>query len=142
MPPADWPVWTQIIAGSGIVAAALLTISAAAVKTGRGMSVAAGWVRSIVVDAMTEVVRDHAPSVEQVTEIVEAKVAPLHAELRLNGGRSLKDQATRIEAAQEDLKRRLDAHLAWSQEEAARVLARLEQTEKDARAEQDERDTP
>lgn len=133
MPPEDWPLWTQLVAGSGLIAISLIAITTLAIKTGRGMTTAAAWIRSIVVDAMTEVVKDHAPSVEQVTEIVDAKTAPLHAELTVNGGRSLKDQVTRIE-------QRLDDHLVWSEQEAARVLARLKQTEQDARLEQAERD--
>ena len=125
MPPETWPLWTQIVTGSGLVAIAIIAITTLAIKTGRGMTTAAGWVRSIVIDAMTEVVREHAPSVQQVTEIVEAKTAPLHAELTINGGKSLKDQVTRIE-------RQLDDHMEWSEREAVRVRSRLDQAEQDA----------
>lgn len=113
----------------------VIAIIALAVKTGRGVSIAGHWIRGIIVDAMTEVVKDHAPSVEQVTEIVAAKTAPLHAELTMNGGRSLKDQVTRIEQSQKDLRQRVDDHLVWSREEADRVLERLQKTEQDAREE-------
>lgn len=126
MPPTDWPIWTQAIAGSGAVAAATLAVLALLGQIGRGMSTAAGWIHEIVVDAVTKVVRDHAPSVEQVTEIVEAKTALLHTELMVNGGKSLKDQVTRIE-------RRLDEHMVWSEDEANRVQAQFEQDERNRR---------
>jgi hypothetical protein len=119
VPPADWPLWTQILAGAGILAAALIAIIALLVKTGRGVKTAAAWVRGVVVDAITDVVKEHSLSASQITEIVEAKVGPIHAEVRPNGGASLKDQITRMD-------RLLQEHLEYSATDRADLRHWLE----------------
>lgn len=106
MLPDTWPLWAQVITGIGLLCGALTGIAVFLAKTGRGVKIAASWVRGVVVDAITDVVKEHTLSPEQVselvTDIVEAKVAPIHAEVRPNGGASLKDQVTRIDTRLRD----------------------------------------
>lgn len=100
MLPDAWPTWLVVITGLGLVSTAMLAIVTLLRQAGHGVSIAARWVRGVVVDAITDVVRDHTLSPQQVAEVVEAKVAPIMAEVRPNGGSSLKDQVT---ALQQDL---------------------------------------
>lgn len=126
MLPEAWPTPLQIVAGLGLVATALLALSALAVKAGHGMSIAARWVRGVVVDAITEVVRDHTLSPEQVAEVVEAKVAPIMAEVRPNGGSSLKDQVTRLERTTDEHGQVLRDHVQHSSLDRADLRRWLE----------------
>ena len=114
MLPEAWPAWLVVITGLGLVAAALLSILSFLNRAGRIVKMAAKWVHGVVVDAITDVVRSHTLSPQQVAEVVEAKVAPIHAEVRPNGGSSLKDQITRMEKRDGELSQLLHEHMRES----------------------------
>lgn len=78
MPPADWPTWVFWIIGFGVVSTSLLAITALLVKTGRGMKTAGTWIAGIVR--------------AEVTEIVDARTAPLLAQLTSSNSGSLREQ--------------------------------------------------
>lgn len=120
MLPETWPLWAQLAVGVGLVCGGLLSAVTFLVRTGRGVKAVSGWLQRVVVDAITGVVREHSLSAEQVTQIVEAKVGPIHAEIRPNGGASLKDQVTRID-------QRLGRHIDASVADRQRLRLRLDE---------------
>lgn len=81
MLPEAWPGWVPWIIGAGAVAAALLSVIALALK----LKAAADWFAKIVR--------------HEVGEIVDARLAPIAAEIKPNGGSSMNDKITRIDRA-------------------------------------------
>lgn len=89
-----WPTWLLVLVGIGAAAGAATAIILLLKQTGRGVKTASTWVAGIVR--------------REVSEIVEAKLASaigqVLAEVTPNGGSSMRDAVTRLEATLRELK--------------------------------------
>jgi hypothetical protein len=119
----DLPTWVNLLLIAGAVAGSLAAMAALMVKTGRGVQ----WLKDAVRDGVADVAREQAvdqaaklrAQVEADNAQLAALIAEVRAEVKPNGGTSLRDVLDRVEL-------KLDSHIGYSQDDRADLRRWLE----------------